>query len=209
MLLKFRIRRPPPSRCRPLTRPTGLSADADADPLILRCKRLRDYVLTHSLRKLPEGVGAAPPRKALMDRRFYNTPAPTPLKIRGSARVVFVMCLYSMCSKLEARRSDPSQARRPRSSYRRQFHVNRPHDFTRSTCVILSPRRGAPTPSQADATPSKLLDLPPLTNHNNDHSDDRENRLKNPLQKYRPIIRTLRSDIHGIVDWTLTTYIYR
>lgn len=140
MLLKFRIRRPPPSRCRPLTRPTGLSADADADPLILRCKRLRDYVLTHSLRKLPEGVGAAPPRKALMYRWFYYTPALTPLKIRGVGTGCFCNVLTFNVFKT---RAAPTRPGRP--SCRRQFHVNRPHDFTRSTCVILSPRRGAPS----------------------------------------------------------------
>ena len=53
--------------------------------------KTRQYVTAETLTKSPEGVGAAPPRKALMDRLFYNTPAPTPLKIRGSARGAFVM----------------------------------------------------------------------------------------------------------------------
>ena len=48
-----------------------------------------------------------------------------------------------MCSKLEARRLRPS--------CRRQFHVNRPRDFTGFSCVVLPPRR-------ADANP-ELLDL--------------------------------------------------
>ena len=166
--------------------------------------RLRDYVLTHSLRKSPEGVGAAPLRKALMDRMFYNTPAPTLLKIRGVGTGCFCNVLTFNVFKT---RAAPTRPGRP--SCRRQFHVNRPHDFTRSTCVILSPRRGAPSRPRPTLPHPGPHDLPPLPNHNNDHTDDRENRLENPLQKHCPIIGTLRSDIHRIIYRTLTTYIYR